>query len=222
MNISVPSLAPSILAADFTRLADEVRRVEQSGAGVLHLDIMDGHFVPNLTFGPKMVADIRNITGLPLDVHLMIGNPEQSVDAYVDAGASIVTFHAEAVVHTHRLVDRIHSLGAQAGIAIVPSTALSTVEPMLDDIDLLLVMTVNPGFGGQKLIPFCVDKIRHAHALRSERSTRFLIECDGGVNEESANELLSAGTDILVAGSAFFGSADPSVLVSQVQNARLS
>ncbi len=217
MKYSFPCLAPSLLSADFTQVAEAVTLVERSGARILHLDVMDGHFVPNLTFGPKMVADIRDITGLPLDVHLMIEEPERSADAYMDAGASILTFHAEACVHIHRLVERIHARGVHAGLAIVPSTPLSSVEPMLDDIDLLLVMTVNPGFGGQTLIPLCVDKIRSAVRLRKQRGLDFRIECDGGVNETTSSELVDAGTDILVAGSAFFGSDARDRLVQQVQ-----
>ncbi len=217
MNSRFPKLAPSLLAADFGRVAEELARVKNSGAEILHLDIMDGHFVPNLTFGPKMIQDIRAISDLSLDVHLMIEAPERSADMYIDAGANYLTFHAEACVHSHRLIERIRARGVKAGLAIVPGTPISTVEPLLDDIDVLLVMTVNPGFGGQTLIPFCVDKIRNACSLRQERGQSFLIECDGGVNDATAGELLAAGTDILVAGSAFFASSQPEALVRIVE-----
>lgn len=217
MNSRFPKLAPSLLAADFGRVAEELARVKDSGAGILHLDIMDGQFVPNLTFGPKMIQDIRAISDLTLDVHLMIEAPERSADMYIDAGADYLTFHAEACVHSHRLIERIRARGVKVGLAIVPGTPISAVEPLLDDIDLLLIMTVNPGFGGQTLIPFCVEKIRKACSLRQERGQSFLIECDGGVNDTTAGELLAAGTDILVAGSAFFASAQPEALVRIVE-----
>jgi len=204
-----PACAPSILAADFTAVGKAVELVEKAGCPWIHLDIMDGHFVPNLTFGPKMVSDIRNITDLFLDAHLMTSNPEDYIERYIDAGADAVTIHLEASVHVHRMLQKIKSLGAACGISIVPSTPAEHLNEILDLVDLILVMSVNPGYGGQALIPRCIDKVRYFDTLRKERSLEYLISVDGGVNRHNAASVIRAGTDILVAGTAFFGAEDP-------------
>ena len=200
--------APSILSADFTDIGGALKTIEDAGADWVHLDVMDGHFVPNLTFGPGMVGDIRKHTHLPLDVHLMVEGPERMVDDYLSLKADYITFHQEATVHSHRLVQHITSAGAKAGISIVPSTPVSAIEPLLDDIDLVLVMTVNPGFGGQRLIPQCVEKVRLLDAWRREHSHSFLISVDGGINIETVHLVRQAGVDVIVSGSSFFSAPD--------------
>lgn len=207
--VKTPLCAPSILSADFTALGEAVQLVERSGCPWLHLDIMDGHFVPNLSFGSKTVADIRGITDLYLDTHLMISNPEQYITEYINAGADAVTIHLEAAVHIHRLLEKIKSGGASCGISIVPSTPVSFLTEILPMVDLVLVMSVNPGFGGQKLIPGCIDKVKVLDSIRKDRGLHYLISIDGGVNRTTAPSVIRAGADVLVAGSAFFGAADP-------------
>ena len=217
MNGGRAIIAPSILSADFTEIGKAVTQIEQSGADWVHLDVMDGHFVPNLTFGPKMVADIRRKTNLPLDVHLMVERPGDLLDSYINAGADSITFHLEAEVHAHRLVQRIRAAGKQAGVAIVPSTPVSALEPILRDIDIALVMTVNPGFGGQSLISVCLEKARQLRELRIESGHHYYVEADGGVNADTAATCREAGFDVLVAGSAFFGAADKEFAVSRLR-----
>ncbi|MBN2050080.1 MAG: ribulose-phosphate 3-epimerase [Spirochaetales bacterium] len=205
----VPLCAPSLLSADFTDVASAVRLVEHSGCPWLHLDIMDGHFVPNLTFGPKMIRDIKKITGLFLDAHLMISNPESSLDSYIDAGSDAVTIHYESLIHVHRILSRIKERGVYAGISFVPSTPVETLHEILPLVDLVLVMSVNPGFGGQVFIPGSLEKIRYLADYRREQKLSYRISVDGGVHRGNAADLLRAGVDILVAGSAFFNAPNP-------------
>ncbi len=202
-------VAPSILSADFARIADAVALIEKSRGDWVHLDVMDGTFVPNITFGPKMVADIRPLTKLPLDVHLMIEHPDRIIPAFVKAGADHITFHVENNVHVHRIVSQIQDTGLKAGISIVPSTPVSAIGELLDTVDIILVMTVNPGWGGQELIPKCLEKVRVLDSLRRENNYHFLISVDGGVNRDTAQAVREAGTDVLISGSSFFAAADP-------------
>ena len=202
-------VAASLLAADFAYIADAVRLAEEAHADWLHLDVMDGAFVPNLTFGPKMISDIRKLTRLPLDVHLMVEHPERIAFDFVDAGADHVTFHTEATVHVHRLLEALRGRGVKTGISIVPSTAVATIEEMLPFADIVLVMTVNPGFGGQSMISACLTKNRVLSTMRSERDLSYRIAVDGGVNRSTALDVRQSGADVLITGSAFFGAVDP-------------
>ena len=202
-------IAPSVLSADFGELARACRAVEGMGGDFVHLDVMDGHFVPNLTFGPKAVADLRAVTGLPFDVHLMIERPETWVDRFVDAGADWLTVHLEATVHAQRVLAEIRRRGRKAGISIVPATPVEALSEVLDDVDLVLVMTVNPGFGGQQLIPRTLRKVEELARARAARKLGFLIEVDGGINRDTARSAVEAGADVIVAGSALFEAEDP-------------
>ena len=202
-------IAPSILSADFARLADEVAKVEAAGADQIHVDVMDGHFVPNITIGPPVVAALRRVTRLPLDVHLMIADPDRYLEAFATAGAAFITVHAEAVTHLHRTLARIRELGVRAGVAVNPSTPVSHLREVLPEIDLILIMSVNPGFGGQTFIPRSLMKVEQAHTLLSSTGHRADIEVDGGVDLTNAADLVSAGATMLVAGASIFGTPDP-------------
>ena len=210
-------IAPSLLAADFVRLAEDIARVEAAGADWLHLDIMDGHFVPNLTFGPPIVAAIRKITKLPLDVHLMVTNPAALVDAFAAAGADWLTVHVETEPHLHRLVTHIRELGVRPAVVLNPATPLSSLEEILPEVDMVLIMSVNPGFGGQKFIPSSIGKIRRLKKQIIAVNREVLIEVDGGINAVTSPLVREAGAEVLVAGSAVFGSDDLAAAIRQIR-----
>jgi len=201
-------LAPSILSADFGHLADELARVERGGAGLVHIDVMDGHFVPNLSVGPSVVASARKHTRLPLDVHLMIEQAERYVDAFIDAGAGWISVHVEAQPHLQRTIAHLKQRGVRAGVAINPATPLGTLDEILPELDFVLVMSVNPGFGGQSFLKHSLDKLRRLREERDRRGLKTLIEVDGGVDLSNVRSLVEAGADVLVAGNAVFGQAD--------------
>ncbi len=202
-------LAPSILASDYARLADQVAAAARGGAALVHVDVMDGHFVPNITLGPPVVASLHKATPLPLDVHLMIENADRYLQAFVDAGAAWISVHQEAVPHLQRQVAFLRERGVRAGVALNPATPLVTLDEILPEIDYVLVMSVNPGFGGQKFIPATLEKIRRLHAIIRDRGLKAQIEVDGGVDESNIRALVEAGAEVLVAGSAVFGHGDP-------------
>jgi ribulose-phosphate 3-epimerase len=202
-------LAPSILAADLARLGEEVAAVERGGAGVVHVDVMDGQFVPNLTLGPAGVKAVRRVTELPIDVHLMVERAERHLDAFVDAGASWVSVHVEAVSHLQRAVAQLSKRGVEAGVVLNPSTPLSALEEILPEVDYVLLMSVNPGFSGQAFIPSTLDKLRRLRKIIDDRGLRARIEVDGGVSRENIRSVVEAGAEIVVAGSASFAAGDP-------------
>ena len=199
-----PLLAPSILSADFTDLASSFKKMEKDGADWIHIDVMDGSFVPNISFGQVVVRALRPLSPLPFDVHLMINNPEQHVESFAEAGADSLTFHWENVIHCHRLIERIHAMGKKAGISLVPSTPVSALEAVLPYVDIVLVMTVNPGFGGQKLIPLCLEKIKELVRLREKHGYAYAVSVDGGVNGRNVRTVAETGVDVIVSGSSFF------------------
>ena len=210
-------IAPSILSADFSKLGDEIADVEKGGADYLHVDVMDGHFVPNITIGPLIVEAIKPVTNLPLDVHLMIENPDQYIPAFANAGASMITVHQEASVHLHRTIESIKTLGVKAGVVLNPATPAILIKDILSQIDMVLVMTVNPGFGGQSFIHETLNKIKQIATWRSELGLSFEIEVDGGVNVDTAKLCTDVGADVLVAGSAIFDQADRSQAIKEIR-----
>lgn len=211
-------IAPSILSADGGILAEEIRSVERAGADWIHVDVMDGHFVPNISIGPAIVKKLRNITALPFDVHLMIDKPDHFIEAFADAGADYITVHAETLGHLHRTVELIKSLKIKAGVSLNPSTPLCCLEEILSELDLVLIMSVNPGFGGQKFIPSSLAKIRRAYDMISRMEKKPLLEVDGGINLQNIASVSQAGADVLVAGAAIFGSADYTKTISALKS----
>jgi len=210
-------IAPSILSADFARIGDEVRAVEKAGADYIHVDVMDGHFVPNITIGPLVVEAVRKVTALPLDVHLMIDNPDLYIPEFARAGADFIVVHAEATNHLHRTVQLIKSFGKKAGVSLNPATPLHHLDYILDELDLVLLMTVNPGFGGQSFIEACLPKIHALRGILDKRGLETELEVDGGVKIENIDRIAHAGADVFVAGSAVFGSADYAATIAELK-----
>lgn len=210
-------LAPSLLSADFARIAEQIASVQDGGAEYLHLDIMDGRFVPNITWGPKIVADLRELSPLVFDAHLMIVEPERYVDEFRAAGCDRITFHLEATFHAQRLLSHIRDSGAKPGLAICPQTPVELLQDVIDDCETVLVMSVNPGFSGQKFVPRAFEKVREARALVERRNPPCLIEVDGGVGAENARHLVEAGADVLVMGSAVFDAPDPAAELRRIR-----
>ena len=211
-------IAPSILSADFARLGEEIKEIDAAGADWIHIDVMDGHFVPNLTFGPPIIAAVRSVTRLPFDVHLMIERPELSIDQYIAAGADRITVHAEASVHLHRTIHYIKEKGLLAGVAINPATPVSILAPILHDLDLVLIMTVNPGFGGQAFIPYSLEKLRELRAMLKEQNLNHIdVQVDGGVNRNTVSLIREAGANVLVAGSAVFNEENRAAAIAALR-----
>ncbi|QCJ42016.1 ribulose-phosphate 3-epimerase [Bacillus sp. S3] len=210
-------IAPSILSADFSKLGEEILAVEKGGADYIHIDVMDGHFVPNITIGPLIVEAIRPLTKLPLDVHLMIENPDQYIEAFVKAGADYITVHVEACRHLHRTIQNIKSYGIKAGVVLNPATPVETIQHIIGDIDMVLLMSVNPGFGGQAFIPEILPKIRKVKEMAEQKGINLEIEIDGGVNPETAKQCKEAGANVLVAGSAIYNQPDYAKAISLIR-----
>ena len=210
-------ISPSILSADFSRLGEDVQAVDRAGADYIHIDVMDGHFVPNITIGPLVVEALRKVTDKPLDVHLMIENPDLYIPDFAKAGADIITVHQEAVPHLHRTLQLIKSLGKKAGVSLNPATPVETLDVILDELDLVLIMSVNPGFGGQSFIPSALDKIRTLRQRITERGLSTELEVDGGVKIDNIREVVAAGADVLVAGSAVFNTEDYAATITALR-----
>ena len=202
--MKTPVLAPSLLSADFCNLEKAIKQIEENKGSVVHIDVMDGHFVPEISYGEPLIRSIRRLTKLPFDIHLMTDNPEKQIDLFADAGADWITFHLEATPHAHRLIQQIHQKGKKAGVAICPGTPVSALSEILDCADIILVMTVNPGWGGQTIIPACVAKITELKELKDKNNYQYLVSCDGGVNQDTLKDVLDAGVDVVVSGSCFF------------------
>lgn len=215
-------IAPSILSADFSRLGDEIRAIEQGGADYVHIDVMDGHFVPNITIGPPVVAAVRRVTDLPLDVHLMIEHPDRYISDFAKAGADLIVVHVEATTHLHRTIQLIRSLGKKAGVSLNPATSLATLDMILPDLDLVLLMTVNPGFGGQSFIESCLPKIRQLRQRIDQLGKPIELEVDGGVKIDNIERIAAAGADVFVAGSAVFGAGDYAATIRQLRDNALA
>ncbi|MCC6966376.1 MAG: ribulose-phosphate 3-epimerase [Nitrospira sp.] len=215
-------IAPSILSADFARLAEEVAKVEAAGADWLHVDVMDGHFVPNLTIGPPVVEALRKVTSLPLDVHLMMTNPDAFIGEFAEAGANYLTVHVETCPHLHRTVQLIKERGVKAGVTLNPATPAATLSEIVRDADLILIMSVNPGFGGQKFIPSSLHKIAEVRALIDRTQSKALLEVDGGVKPDNAESILAAGADVLVAGSAVFSEHNYAAAITALRAGRVA
>jgi ribulose-phosphate 3-epimerase len=214
-------IAPSILSANFVRLEEEIKKIEDvNGVQYLHIDVMDGSFVPNITIGSPVVKSIKKVTKLPLDVHLMIDNPEKHIDSFIDAGADNLTIHLEATRHPERLLSYIRSKGISAGISINPATGIEAVKYLYGSFDLILVMTVNPGFGGQKLISSTLDKVKSLKNEKEKNGLDFVIEVDGGVSKDNISKYVSAGAELIVAGNAVFGSKDPAIAIKELLEAK--
>lgn len=214
-------IAPSILSADFSKLGDEIRKIEVAGADLVHIDVMDGHFVPNLTLGLPVISAIRKITKLPFDVHLMIDNAERYLEDYHKAGADIITVHVEAVTHLHRAIQTIHQMGIKAGVALNPATPICSIEPVLEDIDMVLLMSVNPGFGGQSYIKSVTKKIKDLRVMCNERGLNTDIEVDGGVDAITIKDVVGAGANVIVAGSAVYKAPDTKEIITILKNGGL-
>jgi ribulose-phosphate 3-epimerase len=210
-------IAPSILSANFAELGKEIKDVENGGADYIHIDVMDGHFVPNITMGPMVVKAVRPLTELPLDVHLMIENPDQYIESFADAGADYITVHVEAAPHLHRTIQLIKNKGVKAGVVLNPGTPAEWVKPILEDIDMVLLMTVNPGFGGQSFIPSVVPKIKQIRSWADEVNPNLEIEVDGGINKETAAVCAEAGADVFVAGSAIYNQSDRGAAIQELR-----
>ncbi|MCD4664144.1 MAG: ribulose-phosphate 3-epimerase [Bacteroidales bacterium] len=211
-------IAPSILSADLLKLKEQVSLIAENGADFIHVDVMDGHFVPNLTFGPNMVAALKRFVDIPLDVHLMIENPDKYIEDYINAGADILTVHQEACTHLHRTIQHIHQHGKKAGVSINPATPVSTIEDVICDVDLILIMSVNPGFGGQKFIERSLSKIKKVKELVDNCQRDIFIEVDGGVNAQTAIKIVESGADVLVAGNAIFKQEDMVGAMNGIKN----
>jgi len=209
-------VAPSVLSADFSKMAEEIETINISAAKWIHLDVMDGQFVPNITFGPKFIQDLKPCSSLVFDTHLMIEKPERYVELFARSGCDYITVHSESTIHLHRVLQMIHSCGCKAGVSIVPSTPVCMIEPVLDMVDLVLVMTVNPGFGGQQIIPSTLHKVTDLAQLRDDESYGYLISVDGGVNQKTIADVVLAGADVAVCGSSFFSSEDRTAFVDDM------